>query len=490
MKTRTLFLLPILAAPLLHAQDQEPASPKAAAPAPLAGAPPKPVRDAYQMTQLKDFPRDKDGFLTPEIWDIIAKQGALKPGTNEERCQKERPIMQAYYATFKDWKPPVSPAPAEGKLRNLAEIPTKPRFEITGKVWPAKPGEASVCLWADDKLAAMSLGVDDNCAQDLAAWKEIAKKYGGLNTTWNLITHNIDGVVSKGRAVGTGTWKQWQEVLDEGYHLASHSATHNHDPVPADGWPGPDWEAAESIHQIDSHLPGHTTKLFVYPGSGVHAFGILDAYNPEGKWRQALVKYYAAARGAGAHPLNEANMIDYFNIHATTGVTTIFGGSTDPRTASTDLNNLFAADPHHPFHKYYRGWANTFIHFINEGKDFESNPYNKVLDFYNQHRDQLWTGFTDDIALYGQERDTASLTTDEATDARITLTLMSRMDPTIFDYPLTVKVRLPDAWKGVAATQKLKAVPAEIVRHEGGNFALVKALPDHGQVILTPVKAP
>lgn len=475
-------LFPVLlcalsAAPLAWGQTEDAEAPKA--------------RSAYQSMKVEDLPRDEKGLLKPEVWDVLAKEAAEHPASNEARVLGERDIYKKYYATFAGWTPPPPLPVTEGKLRNLSDTPTQPRFAITDKVWPTQPGDASVCLWEDDKLAAMSLGVDDNCASDLPFWRELSKKYGGLNITWNLITCNIDGVIGKGRMVSTGSWKTWQDMLNEGYHLASHSVTHNHAPVPADGWPGPDWEAAESIHQIDSHLPGHRTRIYAYPGSGVHAFGvprslIASAYRP------ALIKYYVGARGAGRDALNQANMVDYFDIHATTGGVPFLLTTDNPKYLDQNLNNLFNADPKNPYYKYYRGWANIFIHFINNGKDWDKIPFNqayaRVLDFYNQNRDKLWTGFFDDITLYSQERDTAIVTTREATDSKIVFTLTSKMEPTIFDYPLTIKVRLPDAWKSCQATQKDASLPVQTITHEGASYALVKVAPDRGDVTLTQKK--
>jgi len=453
-------------------------------------APPAPARAA--LAPLSSLPRDSNGFLTAAVWDILEQEAKSKPTPNGLLVLEERPRMQAYYATWAGWKAPEPPPVPEGKLRNLADVPKVPRFPLTEKVWPEKAGEAAVCLWEDDKLAAMSLGVDDNNAADIPYWKELSKKYGGLNITWNLITDNIDGTIDKGRVAMAGTWELWQQMLNDGYHLASHSMSHNHDPVPSDGWPGPDWEAAESQHQIDSHLPGHKTRVFVYPGAGIHEFSILNGANPDSAWRASLVKYYAAARGDSGQPNNQANMIDYFNIQSTPVPQNLLN-DTNPKLAAYNLNNLFAADPASPFHKFYRGWATTFIHFINDGKDFDTNPIYvaeaKVLAFYNDHRADLWTGFFDDVALYGEERDTATLTTDDSSDAKISLTLTDKMDPATFDYPLTIKVRLPDTWKGVAATQKNASMPVAILAHEGANFALVKAVPDQGQIILTPAAA-
>ncbi len=480
MKIRSLSLFAYLFfLPAVFAQDAD-------------GAPAASARTGYMAMKVEDLPRDAQGFLTAEVWDVLAEEAKKNPNGNEARVVQERPIYQEYYKTYAGWTPPPPLKASEGRLRNLSDIPTEPRFPLTDKVWPAKPGEAAVCLWEDDKLAAMSLGVDDNCASDLPFWKEMSKKYGGLKITWNLITCNIDGVIGKGRVVSTGKWTTWQEMVKDGYRVASHSMTHNHDPVLSDGWPGAEWEGSESARLIDEHIPGYRTRTFAYPGSGVHAFGVPRSLIASG-YRPVLIKHYIGARGAGRNALNQANMVDYFNINASTGSVPFLLNNDNPKLADQNLNNLFNADPKSPYYKYYRGWANVFIHFVNNGKDWEKIPFNvayeKVLDFYNRNRDKLWTGFFDDIALYSQERDTASVVTDEATENKIAFTLTSKMEPTIFDYPLTVKVRLPDGWKGVSAKLKDDALPAEYLVHEGSPYALVKVAPDRGQVVLAPKSA-
>ena len=228
--------------------------------------------DAYHSTKLADLPRDAQGDLLPAVWDLIQQEATAHPNTNEARAIASRPNYLAYFKTYAGWTAPTPPAPPEGKLRNLPETPTKPRFAITDKVWPAQPGEASVCLWADDRLAAFSVSADDNNAGDLAFWRELSQRYGGLNMTFNIIAGNIDGAIEKSRIGSAGTWAQWQQALDDGFHITSHSMTHNANPVPSDGWPGALWEAAESQHLLDAHLSGQHTRVFTYPGAGAMAF--------------------------------------------------------------------------------------------------------------------------------------------------------------------------------------------------------------------------
>ena len=202
------------------------------------------------------------------------------------------------FPTYKVPEPlPVTP----GKLRNLEDKPATPRFPLTGKVWPGKHGEASVCLWEDDKLAAFDFNQDDNNVTDQAGFREVAKQYG-VKTTFNLITVNIDHPFAPQAASGT-------------------------------------WE-------------------------------------------------------------------------------------------------------------------------------------------------DLWIGFMDDIALYGEERDTVTLKNTSADDSKIVLNLISQMDPAIFNYPLTIKVRLSDSWKGVSAAQSGKPIDVKIITRENARYALVKGRPDCGEITL------
>ena len=59
-------------------------------------------------------------------------------------------------------------------------------------------------------------------------------------------------------------------------------------------------------------------------------------------------------------------------------------------------------------------------------------------------------------------------------------------EPNWLNEPLTLKVRLPDTWTSVRATQGGKPVAARIVEHDGALYALVDAVPDRGEIVLAP----
>lgn len=422
-------------------------------------------------------------------WTEIETQAAAAPATGYSMYKaalRDRAVFKTYYTTYAGWKAPEIPVLPPGRLRNLADKPTAPRFPLTGKVWPAKPGEASVCLWADDKVAAVSFGIDDNLATEIPDWMEINQTYGGLNLTWNIITSNIGGMLEPGRAPLAGGWDTWAKMLADGFRVESHSVTHAADPVFEDGWPGPDWEAAESLLQIDTGLPGHRTTVFTPPGAA------LKAFNVSMNWRASVVKYYAAARGFSGPPINPANQIDYFDIRTTAApswfVEEVLPPNAPGWVVPLQLKNILNPDPDN---RYYRGWATFFTHSLGSTRadlasssSKETAALAKLFTFIKKNRDDLWVGFIGDVALYGQERDTATLSTTNVDASRITLTLTSQMDPARFNYPLTIKVRLPDAWQNAKATQDGKPVELTPLHYEGAAYALVKAVPDRGEIVL------
>lgn len=88
----------------------------------------------------------------------------------------------------------------------------------------------------------------------------------------------------------------------------------------------------------------------------------------------------------------------------------------------------------------------------------------------------LWVCRFDDVMKYGQERDTAKLSC-ALTGDKITVSVTDDMKDDVFNYPLTVKVRLPDGWTGVKG--------GAFLSHDGKPYALVDVIPDRGEVILS-----
>ena len=361
----------------------------------------------------------------------------------------------------------AAPGRAEDtQLRTLGKA-EKPRFAIPEITWPAAPGEAEICLWKDDKYAAISLTIDDNCRPDHDWWLAQAEKHG-FKLTWFVITDKVDGR-NKGF---DGTWADWQRLADAGHSIQSH--TTNHRSAPKEGPAIPDEEVhamyRDSLAAINEHVTNNFACCIAYPSGEPH--------------EEIAAQYAIACRGVYGVP-NAAGNVNYLNVskgdYAQGYINVLLGEEADePKWLNMRDRPL------------RRGWCATLHHFVHHGRTPEEVAESVAkseakLENLARYKDRIWIDTFPAVAKYGQERDTATLKTVSSDAKRIALSLADRMDDKLFDEPLTLKVRLPDAWKSVRAAQGGKPAAAAFVEHDGAPYALVDAVPDRGEIVLLPV---
>lgn len=353
----------------------------------------------------------------------------------------------------------------DAQLRTLGK-PEKPRFAIPEITWPAEPGAAEVCLWKNDRYAAISLTIDDNCRPDHDWWLAQAEKHG-FKLTWFVITDKVDGR-NKGF---DGTWADWQRLADAGHSIQSHTTNHRAAKKGEPPIPDEDLHAMyrDSLAAINAHVTNNVACCIAYPRGEPH--------------REIAAQYAIACRGTYGAP-SEVNTVDYLNVnegnYAQGYINVLLG---EPADEPKWLNK---AD-----RRFRRGWCAVLHHLVHHGhtqEEIDASVAATEAKLANlaKYKDRIWFGTFPDVAKYGQERDTATLATVSSAPSRLVLSLADRMDDTLFDEPLTLKVRLPGAWGAVRATQGGKPVAARIVEHDGAAYALVDAVPDRGEIVITP----
>lgn len=350
--------------------------------------------------------------------------------------------------------------PSGKQFRTLPPPPKEGRFELPyERVWPEKPGEAHVCLWADDKYAAVSITIDDNCQPDHDWWIEQGEKYG-FRFTWFAIT----GSIGKPTKSFSGKWDDFRRLRELGHDVQSHTVSHHKDDAKRSD-EEVRAEYRDSQKAIAENVPGAQALCMAYPwGSGKD---------------DIAAECYAACRGVVGIP-NRADRINYMR----TGSCNI-----DAETVDMLLTGLHSTVKWLNRPTYRRAWLAPVYHYVRHGRTPEEKDANqarvaKQLAHLASRKDDIWVGLFREVACYGMERDTARLEVTRNSSEEICFTLTDDMDDELFVYPLSVKVRLPNAWTGVAATQGGGAVEARVVEHEGRRFALVKAVPDRGEMCL------
>lgn len=346
--------------------------------------------------------------------------------------------------------------PACAKSEKRVPVPSE-------SVWPSAPGEAAVCLWQGDKTAAFSITIDDNCKPDHDWWLKLTEELG-FKVTWFVITDKIGG----SNAGFDGTWSDWQRLADAGHSIQSHTTNHASSKSKGSDLTDAELEAmyGDSLKALNANLKNNRACCIAYPRGEAHA--------------AIVAKYAIAARGTAGVP-DTADRIDYLCTNAGGGLAT----AEMLVSGKTDKGPKWLASKSH----LKRGWAVSLYHLVHHGRTPEAQAEAAAkaeaeIRGIAALQDRLWIGRFDDVARYGQERDTATLKVSENGANRITFELSDRMDDRLFDFPLTVKVRLPDSWKSVKAKQGSASVPAQLVIHDNHPYALVSAIPDRGVVTL------
>lgn len=344
----------------------------------------------------------------------------------------------------------VTPLSGRKQRLNLRDEPKADRFPRPRTlVWPANPGEADICLWKDDMFAALSITIDDNLVGDHEWWIEQGNKYG-WRFTWYVISGMIDGY-------NRGPWSKFQTLADLGHDVQSHSVNHhsNDDVLPI-GEVIPEYR--DSIAAIEANVTGVKVVSIGWP------YGKFN--------RDVAALYVTSARGVFGTP-NKPERTDYLN--ASSCSASIGEGLIDSVLYGTSTVSWLSGGV------YLRGWYSCHYHTIKNRAATEAD-----FDYIAAHGTNLWVGLFKDVAFYGQERDTATLSITENSSSQIAFTLSDEMDDTLFTYPLTVKVKLYPDWTAVQAVQNGATVSAQIVTNSGALYALVQAVPDQGEVSLTP----
>ncbi len=334
--------------------------------------------------------------------------------------------------------------------------------------WPREHGEAVVCLWGEDKLAAVSISIDDNNAPDIPFWQDLATEFD-WRFTWFVIVHPYMRDVYSGETGSNtgyfGTGEEFRDLARQGHEIGLHGSCKEMNHLDREAY-------RDHLKKSREYLiatTGAPVLTYAYPCGEVGNESDPKAY-------YELVQEWAiAARGTqgGATP---AHRVDYLNTQSMGPVGLVPEASTRKR-----LGRL--ANPNRPPpYSSYRGWAVYLYHGL-KGEE-KRQQVRAALQHLKTHEDLYWVQPFGTVAKYARQRDAAVLATLQSDHPdEIVLKLTDGLPDEIFDVPLTVKVRT-EGWQQARVTRNGREVPATRISLAGKSYILFNMVPDRGTVKL------
>jgi hypothetical protein len=281
-------------------------------------------------------------------------------------------------------------------------------------------GETHICRWKDGKTAAYSLGGDDSLHSQLFFAIPEMNRRGLPGTLW--VNPGRGGAVNyKNRddewaECWIACYADWVAAAARGHDFGNHTLYH----LGAASYEQAEQEIHQTAEAIWRANPRQRLQFFLR--------GVSTTCQITDQELEEILARYDCVRGRG-------------------------GGTEDP---------TWEVDP----------GADTLRGYV----DGEASI--ALLDYLVEKRDQVWCGTHTQVHKYDQERSTASVHLPEAAQTQVRLELTSAKDPRLYDYPLTLRTRLPAGWQVTGVTQDGMALPYVV----GTGAVQYEARPGKGEI--------
>lgn len=381
-----------------------------------------------------------------------------------------------------------------------------PNEEDTGtSTWTPKP---EVMKAKDGAGGIVVIIHDDGTYSTAEILNDILLRYGLVGDIAILANKVWDQNTGTVKAEEAEKWKKFLAAENENgrFKIVSHSMTHtwwgtatddgNGGYVFSDNRTKMYDEIVGAQNALRAAFPTERVLTYAYPGFWSERQSY--AVNEGGKVSEDLVKeiiYSADSR----------ELVDQTYISARYSYSQVYPYLNDPDTvwnyvSSRQLGNGTSAAIADIYSARFSRLVVFFMHRIDhvpeDQLDSYEYPSNTMADYYMEeickelakdvNKGYLWNAHYEDAVLYVREatRATVSATGDEK---RVEITLTDTLDNSIYNYPLTVRMMIPDEWEKASVTQNgiTEIVTPKVV---SGRWVLdVNIIPDGGVAVVEPI---
>ena len=370
--------------------------------------------------------------------------------------------------------------PIEAQNKSLVNIVSK-----SGNAAISSIGDVFVDTWANGSKSAFSFTFDDGfMSQYTYAWPVL--KQFGFHATFYLIASALTDAAPA--IYRYGYWSQFQELLADGNEIGDHTMTHPDLDTCAIGdtvTPGTiTYELYRSKQIIEQKIPGSNPLTIAYPYGNYNSNVISIAK-----------KYYQAARSIYGYVQSDTiNGDSWYHLIAGNIVFDSTRSLVDDQNKLNDYLNILQ-------NQTINGgqWSILLAHEVFPSDTILYNPpqnsyypvsvewLTDLCQWLKQKADsnQIWVETIGNITKYVKERESFAYSVISSSDTSIQINVTDTLDNSIYNYPLTIDVVIPNDWSNVTVQQGDSVSNVTAFSSNGVNYARLHVIPNGGIISLT-----
>jgi peptidoglycan/xylan/chitin deacetylase (PgdA/CDA1 family) len=348
---------------------------------------------------------------------------------------------------------------------------------------PVNIGDVTVKKWKDDKTAAFSFTFDDCMLSQYVHVFPMFQQFGFKGTFYVIVGSLKDSDPDW----LYGTWPEFIQMSDAGQEIGSHTMTHPHLQDLAIGDTNTEgtlrYELYQSKKIIQQKIPDKQCIDFAYPYS---------EYDSDVLFYTSM--YYEVARAISQNPVNSSlTGMEWFKVGSR-----VINFSLPRNSPDDDLDEL---------QEFYNYIQNTIDHGkwgllqAHDVVPFDSISVVDSLGSYEpisvqwfdsacqfvsdaEQNGDLWVAPVGDITRYMKERDSYYYNIVSVADSEIVINLSDTLINSIYNFPLTADIIVPDDWTDVSVFQGSFYDYTSAYFSGNSNVVQTSVVPDAGPIKL------
>ena len=273
-----------------------------------------------------------------------------------------------------------------------------------------------ICDLKDNKKAAYSFTTDDGMYNAVKYYNEDFKRLN-LRGSMALIAGRLNGQEDN-----------FKNIISEGhFDVTNHSMTH------------PKFAEINDRKTMDNEIDGSLTLLkSKFPGQDI--ITMVNPYGSISNLSDSIIKlhHFSARNGGGGYNSLNPSEYDWYHLK----LISTYNYSISKPYNSDYLNSCLR------YALSNTKWMVIMAHGI--GTDQNSIPKEEItahFEYLASKLDSVWCGTFNEVTKYIREKQHAVLKTTQCSSSKIVIQLTHDLNPVIFNYPLTLKTKVPKNWK-------------------------------------------